>query len=117
MMNDFIYNLYTKIILLFFDGATKLGAGRGLNVNINSETVAKFAEIQKEFELWINGFVGLTFLVSIGTFMIHVLKLANAGSNAQKRAQALRDMMITLACTAGVGGLSVIYLIIFYTGF
>lgn len=115
-MMDFLYNLYTKMILMIFDGTTKLG-GSGLNVNITSETIAKFAEIQKEFELWINGFVGLSFLVSVGTFMIHVLKLANAGANAQKRAQALRDMMITLACTAGVGGLSVIYLIVFYTGF
>lgn len=103
-MMDLLYSLYIKIISIGF-------------LEITPETQEGYKAIHEQFELWINGFAGLSFLISIGVMMIHVLKLANAGDNAQKRSQALRDIMITGITTSGLGGIGIIYVIIFYIGF
>lgn len=80
----------------------------------DSEFMTKFYEFIEEYRAGVNVVVGLLLLLSMFTFIYHIVKLVQAADNPQQRKEAINNILICGVCLAIQGSVSIFIMLYFY---
>lgn len=76
--------------------------------------VSSFQNFISHYSLFITIMLGLMTIMSLALFVYHCFSLASSGSNAQKRALAMKNLLTTGICIAAQSSVSLILALLFW---
>ena len=74
----------------------------------------QFAAFKEHYSVFISIFMSIMLLTSIAIFVYHCFMLASSGSNPQKRAQAIENLLTTGFCLSAQSAISLIISLVFW---
>lgn len=96
------------LLILTLNGTTAYAVAQTKN-----DFMTKFGEFFDTYKTIISAFIGFGLLTSIGVFIFHFCKLSATASNPQKRAEVINNLLITGVCTALLGGVPLVVVLLF----
>ena len=70
-----------------------------------------------EYKVHIMGLIGFGIMISISSFIINIMRLGASSGNKKKREQAITNLLISGICTALLGAVPLLYIIVYTTFF
>lgn len=86
------------------------------SIRTSNKFQTQFNAFKEHYSIFITIFMSITLITSIAIFVYHCTMLAVSASNAQKRAEAMSNLLITGLCLSGQSAISVL-IAIFFWGF
>ncbi|PLS19711.1 hypothetical protein CVD28_04675 [Bacillus sp. M6-12] len=84
--------------------------------NKQKDFITAWKALMNEYSVIVAGVAGLGALTSMLVFMVHMFQLASIGSaHPTIRRKIINDIMISAVCTALLGGVGLIYVIVYQT--
>lgn len=83
----------------------------------NKGFITAWTELMKEYNVIVSSVVGLSVLTSLLIFIIHMMQLASSSNNAVARSAVLKNVLISGICTALLGGIGLIYMLVYTSVF
>ena len=121
-MKNKIKNIFNKLLV----SLTSIIGYIILNINVVyagkfGETAPGFQKAMNDFlaeyKVHISGLIGFGIMISISSFVINLIRLGASSGNRGKRAEAIRNLLIAGICTALLGAVPLLYIIIYTTFF
>lgn len=102
--------IVTSLAMMFYINDITVYAS---SVSTSSEFMDKFKAFFQEYKSILVGVMGFSLLTSIGIFIYHFCRLSATASNPQKRAEVINNLLVTGLCTALLGAVPLIVLLLF----
>lgn len=100
----------TALIMMFYINNITVYAS---SVSTSAQFLDKFKAFFKEYKVILSGVMGFGLLTSIAIFIYHFCRLSATASNPQKRAEVINNLLITGLCTALLGAVPLIVILLF----
>ena len=84
------------------------------NVGTNGNFRSQFNAFKAHYSIFVSIFMSIMLLTSIAIFVYHCFMLASSGSNSQKRAQAIQNLLTTGFCLSAQSAVSLIISLVFW---
>ena len=88
-----------------------------MELTISPELIEALNAFLNEYKIQISGFLGLTILTCLFSFVYHLSKLGVSGTNKNSRSDAMKGIIITGVGLSVLGSLSVWFYLIVGTSF
>ena len=75
---------------------------------------SKFENFKNHYSIFITIMMSLMLITSIAIFVYHCFCLASSGSNSQKRAQAIQNLLTTGVCLSAQSAISLVISLLFW---
>ena len=83
-------------------------------VHTRSDFMEKFNAFMGEYEPFINIVMGGLLLLSMLTFMFHVVSLSKNADNPQKRSESIHNLLVSGICLAVQGSVTLFIMLFYY---
>lgn len=83
-------------------------------ISTSTNFMAAFEQFKSQYSIFITIFMSIMTLTSIAIFIYHCLMLAASSDNAQKRAEAIKNLLITGCCFSAQSAISLIIALVFW---
>ena len=104
--------IISAFVFMFYVGNITAYAS---SVSTSADFMDKFQAFFSEYKVILGGVTGFGLLTSIAIFIYHFCRLSATASNPQQRAEVLRNLLITGVCTALLGAVPLIVILLFHS--
>lgn len=114
-----IRNLFSKIktftlLSLMFLYLQPIPANATYTISTSNNFKNAFDQFKNHYSVFITIFMSIMTLTSVAIFIYHCLMLAMSSDNAQKRAEAINNILITGFCLSAQSAISLIISLVFW---
>lgn len=102
--------ILTSLVMMFYINNITVYAS---SVSTSEHFMDKFGAFFNQYKVILSGVMGFSLLTSIAIFIYHFCRLSATASNPQKRAEVINNLLITGLCTALLGAVPLIVILLF----